>query len=100
MLNSSSSRRCSRPFGGPEDLTKDPAAFARLVEELTRGNLHAELEWAQGVVCRPPSNRHQRPGASGHEFEPWRIEAIRKIVVPQAWDLYEGLGYKRPDFIE
>ena len=32
------------------------------------------------------------------EFETWPIEAIKKIVKPQAWWIYEKLAYKTPDF--
>jgi hypothetical protein len=33
-------------------------------------------------------------------FAPWQIEPIRKIAQPEAWEIYERLGYKRPTLLD
>lgn len=80
-----------------EDITSDSAALTRFVEELTRGHVQVEPEWAERAVCRPPTNSHCKANAQ-REFEAWQIEAIKKIVKPQAWWIYEKLGYNTPEF--
>ena len=33
------------------------------------------------------------------EFDDWQIEVIRRVVDPRAWEVYESLGYARPEFV-
>lgn len=82
-----------------EDLTSNAAMLSSFVEDLTRGNVKADRDWAERAVSRPASNRHRQPDASAVKFEPWQMDAISKIVTPQAWQLYEKIGYKIPDFV-
>jgi len=97
MINNIIQEEPVAPIWRAEDLTTNAALLAQFVRELTRGHVEVEPEWAERAVRRPPSNRHSSPGAAPREFEPWQVDAIKKIVEPKAWSLYEGLGYKTPD---
>lgn len=83
-----------------EDLTTKSATLVSFIDELTRGRVQAESGWADWAVRRPVSNRHRDQATQPQEFEPWQIESIRTIVEPRAWELYEKLGYKTPNFVE
>lgn len=98
MLNTIIDEEQVAPVWCAEDLTTNAAALARFVEKLMRGHVQVEPEWAERAVRRPPSNRHRGPKAPPRQFEPWQIETIKKVVKPQAWRIYERLGYKKPDF--
>jgi hypothetical protein len=100
MLNTVIQEEPVAPIWRFEDLTTSPKAFARFVEELMRGRVEVELEWAERAVRRPTSNPHRGTNAAPRPFEPWQMEAIRKVVEPRAWEIYERLGYKTPDFVE
>ena len=98
MLNNITKEEAVAPIWRCEDITSDLlAALTRFVEELTRGHIQVEAEWAERAVRRPPTNSHCKAGAQ-REFEAWQIEAINRIVKPQAWWIYERLGYKTPEF--
>jgi hypothetical protein len=99
MLNRVIQEEPVAPIWRSEDITGDAAALTRFVEELTRGHVEIEPEWAERAVRRPPIHRHSSPNEPPREFEPWQMEAINKVVEPQAWEIYEKLGYKTPDFI-
>jgi hypothetical protein len=99
MLNRIMLEKPVAPIWRSEDLTSDPAMLARFVEELTRGKVRVEPEWAENAIRKRPSNRHFGPNAPAREFELWQIDALNKIVEPQAWRIYESLGYKVPDFV-
>jgi len=99
MLNAIIQEELIAPLWRCEDITADAAMLARFVDELTRGHVQVEPAWAQRAVQAPPSNRHSDSNASQRHFEAWQIEAIRKIVQPKAWSLYETLGYARPNFV-
>lgn len=98
MLNSIIQEEPIAPIWRAEDLTSNAAMLARFVEELTRGHVYAQLEWAERAIYRPATNRHSGSNVAAHLFEPWQIDAIRKIVKPRAWRIYETLGYKTPEF--
>ena len=87
MLNSIIAEKLVAPIWRSEDLTSNVADLVRFVEELTRGEVQAEPEWAERAVRRAPSNRHTGENAPPRQFEPWQIDAINKIVEPRAWDL-------------
>lgn len=99
MLNNIVLEEAVAPLWRSEDLTSSAVALASFIEELTRGNVTVERDWVQRMVSRPPSNRHRQPNVDAAQFEPWQMEAIKKIVTPQAWRIYERLGYATPDFI-
>jgi hypothetical protein len=99
MLNKVIEEERAAPIWRSEDLTSDPSALCGFIEELTHGHVRVEPEWAERAVRRPASNQHSRPKDSAREFQPWQIEAMIKIIEPDAWRIYEKLGYKTPDFI-
>lgn len=100
MLNNIIKEEPVAPIWRCEDITSNGAALARFVEELTQGYVQVEPGWAERAVCRPATNRHSDATTRNRDFDAWQIEAIRKIVKPQAWRIYERLGYKTPDFVE
>ena len=87
MLNSIIQEEPIAPIWRSEDLTTDAATLGRFVEELTKGYVEVELEWAQRAVRRPPSNVHRRPSGKPRLFEPWQLDAIKKVVEPRAWQI-------------
>jgi len=99
MLNNIVLEEPVAPLWRSEELTSSATALARFIEELTRGNVSPERGWAERAVSRPASNRHSQPTAVTEQFEPWQMEAIKRIITPQAWQIYERLGYRTPDFI-
>ena len=98
MLNKIIEEEKVAPVWRTEDLTTDATVLTRFVENLMRGHVRVEPEWAERAVHRPPSNAHSSRKAPTRQFEPWQIETITKVVKPQAWRIYERLGYKTPDF--
>ena len=100
MLNSIIQEEPVAPMWRSEDLTTNAVMLARFVEELTRGRVQVESAWAERAVHRPATNRHSGANVAAHRFEPWQMDAIKKIVEPRAWEIYERLGYKTPDFGE
>ena len=99
MLNSVIQEEPVAPIWRTEDLTGNAAMLSRFIEELTRGRVQVERGWAERIVVRPASNRHSAPDASPRQFAAWQVDAINKIVEPRAWDIYEKLGYRTPDFV-
>jgi hypothetical protein len=97
MLNNITKEEAVAPIWRCEDITSDSAALTRFVEELTGGHVQVEPEWAERAVRRPPTNSHCKANVQ-REFEAWQIEVINRIVKPQAWWIYERLGYKTPEF--
>ncbi len=99
MLNCIIQEEPVAPIWRAEDITADPTMLARFIDELTRGNVRVEPEWAERMVYRPPSNRHRAAGSTAHQFESWQIAAINEIVEPRAWRSYQRLGYEIPEFV-
>ena len=82
-----------------EDLTTNAPRFRLFVEELTGGEVPIDEAWVRKSVSRPKTNSHKDKGAEV-KFNDWQLDVIRKVVKPEAWRLYEGLGYARPAFME
>ncbi len=99
MLNSVIQEDTVASIWRSEDLTGDPAKLTEFIEELTGGNVEVEAEWAGRAVRRPRSNVHGASADAPRPFEPWQMEAIKRVVDPAAWSIYERLGYSRPDFV-
>ncbi len=99
MLNSIIQEEPLAPVWRSEDITTNPGMLARFINELTRGHVEVEPEWAKRATRRPPTNRHRNQEGPQLTFQDWQIEAISKIVEPRAWQIYERLGYAMPDFI-
>ena len=99
MLNSVIQEDTVASIWRSEDLTSDPARLTEFIEELTGGNVEVEAEWASRAVRRPRSNVHGASADAPRPFEPWQMEAIKGVVDPAAWSIYERLGYSRPDFV-
>jgi hypothetical protein len=80
-----------------EDLTRKPQVLGDFVERITGGKVSPEPGWLESAIEAGPINVHA--GKSPQEcLEEWQIDVIRKVVAPRSWELYEELGYRRPEF--
>jgi hypothetical protein len=80
-----------------EDLTSDTDMLGEFVDQITRGKVSPDFQWLNSALETKRVNVHAGRYPS-HELDDWQVDVIRRVVVPQAWDLYEGLGYARPEF--
>ena len=80
-----------------EDLTSSGDALGGFVEEITRGKVSPSGEWLESAVQFQRVNVHA--GGGRLDLNEWQAEVMRKVVDPRAWEVYESLGYLRPDFI-
>lgn len=81
-----------------EDLTSDTGVLGEFVREITRDKISPDSGWLKAALETKKVNVH----AGRHprrELTDWQIDVIRKVVDPRAWDIYESLGYVRPDFL-
>jgi hypothetical protein len=80
-----------------EDLTSNVQMLGEFVEEITRGKVSPDSAWLQSALETKKVNVHagQRPRRG---LDDWQIDVVRKVVDPKAWDMYEALGYPRPEF--
>ena len=80
-----------------EDLTSISEVLGEFVEEITRGKVSPASEWLLSAIQTKKVNVHSGQ-ESRHALNGWQIEVVRKVVDPRAWELYESLGYARPEF--
>jgi hypothetical protein len=81
-----------------EDLTQNPEVLGDFVERITGGKVSPGPEWLKSAIDAEPINVHA--GKYPHELlEEWQMDVIRKVVNPRSWELYEELGYSRPEFV-
>lgn len=81
-----------------EDLTQDPEVLGDFVERITGGKVSPGTEWLQSAIEAEPINVHA--GKYPHELlDEWQSDVIRKVVDPRSWEVYEELGYPRPEFV-
>jgi hypothetical protein len=73
-----------------EDLTSSADSLVDFVSYLTSDDVH-DANWATAAVQRSPTNRHGN--ALAKTLLPTQAEILRAIVAPDAWALYENLGY-------
>jgi len=81
-----------------EDLTTNSQVLGEFVEEITRGKVSPASDWLECAIHSKKVNVH----AGIHprrELDEWQMDVIRKVVDPRAWELYESLGYTRPEFV-
>ena len=81
-----------------EDLTSDTTSLGNFVDEITRGMVSPSSDWLESAIQTARVNVH----AARHprrELSDWQIDVIGKVVDPRAWEIYESLGYARPDFL-
>jgi hypothetical protein len=80
-----------------EDLTTNSQVLGDFVEEITRGKVSPDSAWLESAIHTKKVNVHAGRYPR-RELDDWQIEVIRKVVDPRAWELYESLGYARPEF--
>jgi len=97
MLNAILEEREVGKIYRAEDLTSNAGVLGEFVEEITRGKVSPASDWLQSAIQTKKVNVHaaRRPR---HEFDDWQVDVIRKVVDPRAWEVYESLGYARPEF--
>ena len=81
-----------------EDLTSDRDVLGEFVEEITRGKVSPDSPWLNSALDTNKVNVHAGRYPR-RELDDWQIEVIRRVVDPRAWDIYESLGYARPEFV-
>jgi hypothetical protein len=80
------------------DITTDPDALEAFITTLTAGAVALNRDWLRRAVQQPRANRHNQDGL--RELGPWEIDVLSRLVLREAWDAYEELGYQRPCFID
>lgn len=101
MLNSIVSEQATARVWRCEDLTTRAEALAEFVRAIVGASVRVDPDWAQAAVGLPIVIQHVKSDRPLQDRRPqdWQIDAIRRIVSPQAWDLYAQLGYVAPDFL-
>lgn len=81
-----------------EDLTSNGEILGEFVEEITRGKVSPDAAWLQSALRAKKVNVHAglRPR---RELDDWQMDVILRVVDPRAWEMYESLGYARPEFV-
>jgi hypothetical protein len=97
MLNAVLEEREVGKIYRAEDLTSNSNVLGGFVEEITRGKVSPSSGWLESAIETKKVNIHagSRPRRA---FDDWQIDVIRKVVDPRAWEIYESLGYARPEF--
>jgi hypothetical protein len=80
-----------------EDLTSNSEVLGEFVEEITLGKISPAAEWLQSAMETRKVNVHAGQ-CPRRELSDWEIDVIRKVVDPRVWEMYESLGYTRPEF--
>lgn len=97
MLNAILDERDVGRIYRAEDLTSDSQVLGEFVEEITRGKVSPDSEWLHAALQTRKVNVHA--GNRPHrDLDDWQIDVIQKVVDPRAWEVYEALGYARPEF--
>lgn len=96
MLNAVLDEREVGKIYRSEDLTSDTEVLGEFVEEITRGKVSPDSEWLKVALETKKVNVHAGRYPL-RELDDWQIDVIRKVVDPRAWDIYESLGYVRPE---
>jgi len=81
-----------------EDLTSNSQVLGGFMEEITRGKISPDSEWLNSALETKKVNVHAGRYPR-RELDDWQMDVVRKVVDPRAWDLYESLGYARPEFV-
>ena len=97
MLNAIVEERAVGEIFRAEDITTAPEALRKLVNHVTGGAISPSLDWSRQAIGVRRSNSHA--GGRRVVFSDWQTETLRKVVEPEAWNLYSQLGYQPPDFL-
>jgi hypothetical protein len=97
MLNAIIDEREVGPIYRVEDLTGDPGTLGELIRHISGGRIDPDPAWVAKTLELERVNVHRQPKDS--ELSAWQIEVIQKVVKPEAWECYEQLGYRRPEFL-
>jgi len=97
MLNAVLDERDVGKIYRSEDLTSKGEFLGEFMEEITRGQVSPDSAWLESAIQTKKVNVHAGRNLR-RELDDWQIDVVRKVVDPRAWDMYESLGYARPDF--
>jgi hypothetical protein len=97
MLNAILDEREVGKIYRSEDLTSNSQVLGEFIEEITRGKVSPSSDWLESAIRTKKVNVHSARHPQ-REFDEWQIDVMRKVVDPRAWEVYESLGYARPDF--
>lgn len=99
MLNAILDERAVGKIYRAEDLTSNHQILGEFVEEITRGQVSPSSEWLQSAVQSGKVNVHAGR-RSARALDDWQIDVIQKVVEAESWEMYETLGYARPEFVD
>jgi hypothetical protein len=80
-----------------EDLTRCAEVLGDFVEEITLSKVSPSAAWLQSAIETKRINAHKGHGQH-RTLTDWEIDVIRKVVDTRSWEIYEALGYPRPEF--
>jgi hypothetical protein len=95
MLNAVVDEAAVGPFFRMEDLTTRPSALVECARYLSGGVIDVDFAWAETALQIPRKNRHSTKASN--TLDEWAMRAVDAIVTPGAWQIYESLGYARPN---
>ena len=90
MLNAIVEEVAVGPVFRMEDITTDRQRLAEMIRHLTGGAVEPAEHWLQSAVASRGTNPHT---SKGSEFPGWQLDVLRRVVRPEAVELYRQLGY-------
>jgi hypothetical protein len=81
-----------------EELTSNPDCLRSLVGEITGGKVDIREHWLEACIGSKKVNAHANR-ATQTALTDWQTEVVRAVVRPEAWSIYEDLGYVTPEFV-
>lgn len=98
MLNAVIDERTVGPIFRIEDLLGIPNVMRAFVDEISAGEVQATEDWIRYVYNLPAINPHANKNSTLHQIQNDAdfIEIAKRVVEPQAWMLYQSLGYRVP----
>lgn len=98
MLNAILSEVSIAPIYRMEDLSADADHLTACATQLTNGAIEFSTPWAETAITLGKINEHiSKTKVAG--FDDFERAIIKAVVKREAWDAYENLGYRTPDFI-
>ena len=77
-----------------EEIGSSPEAFARMLEWISGGTVVASASWLNQVIRLRRVNSHS--SRSNETITAEDLHLLKALVKPEAWRLYESLGYEAP----
>jgi len=98
MLNTIVAETGVAPIYRMEDLSSDAERLSVCAKQLTNGAIEFSTSWAEAAIALGKINEHASK-AQTPAFDDFERAIIKAVVKHEAWEAYESLGYRTPDFI-